>query len=342
MRRHKHEEHLNHEAWAIPYADLMTLLLAFFVVMYAVSVVNEGKYRVMSASLVQAFNGSSHVVVPAPAPPESSKVATPTTQDPSAKTSSPIALPVPVRTKATADTSSRSQRNLDTIENQVRRALQPLIDRNLVVVRHKQDWLEIEIRTDILFPSGVARLSSPANNVLQNLAAILAPFPNPLRVEGFTDNVPISTSQFPSNWELSAARAASVARLFSLSGVSPGRLGIVGWGEVRPLVDNTTADGRNQNRRVLVVVMNEQSTIPREQTDAGNLRQMAAEDASMPAIPPANAVIVVHPPSASTRDPAAQPAAALAVASETHAAGPTVARAVEPSARARTPVSPNR
>ena len=268
MRRHRHEEHLNHEAWAIPYADLMTLLLAFFVVMYAVSVVNEGKFRVMSESLLQAFNGNSQVIAP---PPASAGQRQPPAAVPirhAASMSNPVALPIPLRRPPSVSSGAQS---MNDIENQVRKALQPLIDRKLVVVRHKPDWLEIEIRTDILFPSGVAQLSTSASAVLQNLAGILARFPNALRVEGFTDNVPISTAQYPSNWELSAARAASVARLFALTGVAPDRLGIIGWGEVRPLADNDTAEGRNQNRRVLVVVMNEPLAAPRQQRDPQQL-----------------------------------------------------------------------
>ncbi|MHB1057569.1 MAG: flagellar motor protein MotD [Rhodanobacter sp.] len=293
MRRRRHEEHVNHEAWAIPYADLMTLLLAFFVVMYAVSVVNEGKFRVMSESLIEAFNGSSHAI--APLPPTrirphniSPAIAAPAGQPGSSVV--PIAVPIPPHPVPMhggngheAGHRSSPQENLGRIEDQVRKALQPLIDRKLVVVRHKPDWLEIEIRTDILFPSGVAQLSDPANAVLRDLAAILARFANPLRVEGFTDDVPISTSVFPSNWELSAARAASVARLFALSGIAPDRLGIIGWGEVRPIADNATAEGRNQNRRVLVVVMGNAPASQREHSDpdhVGQLSGLAAAPAS--------------------------------------------------------------
>jgi chemotaxis protein MotB len=160
----------------------------------------------------------------------------------------------------------------------VRKALQPLIDRKLVAVRGGPDRLEIEIRTDVLFPSGVASLSTPAQGILSSMAGILAPFGNPLRIEGFTDNVPIATAAFPSNWELSAARAASVARLFAEHGINPDRMGIVGWGEVRPIADNATTEGRNQNRRVLVVVMggHEQSV----QRPSRNLQDLAADPSS--------------------------------------------------------------
>ncbi len=276
MRKRKHEEHANHEAWAIPYADLMTLLLAFFVVMYAVSVVNEGKFRVMSESLIEAFNGSSQAIAPLPPTQVRPHNVAPAIAAPAGKSGSsivPIAVPIPPHPVPVtggkgreAGRPSKQQENLGRIEDQVRKALQPLIDRKLVVVRHNPDWLEIEIRTDILFPSGVAQLSDPANAVLRDLAAILTRFANPLRVEGFTDDMPISNALYPSNWELSAARAASVARLFSASGIEPARLGIIGWGEMRPIADNATMEGRNQNRRVLVVVMSDRPEAQRDHT----------------------------------------------------------------------------
>ncbi|MDE2308728.1 MAG: flagellar motor protein MotD [Xanthomonadaceae bacterium] len=296
MRRKRHEEHLNHEAWAIPYADLMTLLLAFFVVMYAVSVVNEGKFRVMSTSMMEAFNGNDRAIVPPPKQGMAPPLQLPATYSvPTLPISVPLAHPrLPV---LPAVGQAGQSAPLERIEDRVRRVLQPLIDRKLVILRRMPDRLEIEIRTDILFSSGVARLSTPANQVLLDLAATLAPFPNPLRVEGFTDNVPIDTPQYPSNWELSAARAASVARLFAGHGVRPDRLGIVGWGEVRPVADNATAEGRNHNRRVLVVVMNDRGAPDASRGDSGRIgepgrTQAAPADAtaaSLPATRPAPA-----------------------------------------------------
>jgi len=274
VKRKHHEEHVNHEAWAIPYADLMTLLLAFFVVMYAVSVVNEGKYRVASEALAEAFNGSNRVAVP-----QTSSKASPESRAPS------ISLPPGASKAAPQASAARPPTNLQQIESQVRKALQPLIDKDMVAVRAGPDRLEIEIRTDVLFPSGVARLSTPAVAVLSNMAGILAPFGNSLRVEGFTDNVPIATSMYPSNWELSAARAASVARLFAEHGIDPDRLGIVGWGEVRPVADNATVEGRNRNRRVLVVVMGGREPDARPRQDVRQLALAPATSASAPAVP---------------------------------------------------------
>jgi chemotaxis protein MotB len=347
MRRRKHEEHVNHEAWAIPYADLMTLLLAFFVVMYAVSVVNEGKFRVMSESLIQAFNGPNGAVVPPSVVRGKVSSSAAVTVNRSTAAVSPVARPLPTPPKPVAGAGSHpgaGQKNLDTIEDQVRRALQPLIDRNLVVVRHQQDWLEIEIRTDILFPSGVAQLSTSADAVLQKLATILAPFPNPLRVEGFTDNVPISTPQYPSNWELSAGRAASVARLFALSGVAADRLGIIGWGEVRPLAENTTIEGRNQNRRVVVVVMNAAREAPRQLSDAAAVGQLARADAPAPVVDPAPAVPLVRAASAaaSADKDSGSPVAAPAAAADVRHAGPATPAVDGLAESARQRVSPDR
>jgi len=288
-RRHKHEEHANHEAWVIPYADLLTLLLALFVVLYAMSSVNTTKYRALAQAISAAFNGSRAVIQPmTPNAPQSSMPVP--TNKPAPIPRTPLAqilLPVLTQHIATPNTSqgtpsdqnktklSDEQQNLERIRNQVEHALQPLIDKKLVIVRRTPTWLEIEIRTDILFPSGVATLSPSATEVLTSLGDILAPFANPLRVEGYTDDMPINTAVYPSNWELSAARAASVARLFAEHGVDPERLGIVGWGQYRPAADNQSVEGRNRNRRVLVVVLSDKAAPRRFYTNGDQINQTA-------------------------------------------------------------------
>jgi len=113
----------------------------------------------------------------------------------------------------------------------------------------------VEIRTDVLFPSASAALVSDAVPIMTKLAHTLQPFPNPIRIEGYTDDLPISSDRFPSNWELSAARAASVARLFTSLAIDPKRLTVTGYGEFRPTADNKTAEGRDKNRRVVLVVL---------------------------------------------------------------------------------------
>ena len=260
-RRHKHEEHANHEAWAIPYGDLITLLLAFFVVMYAMSSVNEGKYRVLSDSLVAAFSGAPRTMEPIQVgekqagpgvDPVISLVQQPMIDGQARTSLQPISMgqPVPMPTDP-----AQQNEELAAVAEEVEQSMSDLIDRELITVRRHGNWVEVEIRTDILFPSGVATLSPPAEQVLQQLAETLKPFPNSIRVEGHTDDRPISTSAFPSNWELSAARAASVVHLFTRAGMDPARLAVVGLGENRPAQSNATAEGRNANRRVLLVIL---------------------------------------------------------------------------------------
>jgi len=285
-RRHKHEEHTNHEAWAIPYGDLITLLLAFFVVMYAMSSVNEGKYRVLSDSLVAAFRGAPKTLTPIQVgekqvgsgadiqvtlvqqamlegQPRQMLEPTPMLMTDTARTSN-ASGPTGARdseSMAAAEAAraaalrSAAMQELEAVAKDVELAMADLIQEDLIIVRRHGLWVEVEIRTDILFPSGVARLSPESGAVLRRLAATLKPFPNPIRVEGHTDNVPIKTREFRSNWELSSARAATVVHLLMEEGVEPSRLAVIGLGEYRPAQSNTTPEGRNANRRVLLVIL---------------------------------------------------------------------------------------
>jgi chemotaxis protein MotB len=266
-RKKKHEEHVNAEAWAIPYGDLVTLLFALFTVMYAMSSVNEGKFRVLSDSMVAAFNGA----------PKSMQPVNIGEKEPGKGGDKPLVGITPTvflkikdgkntpdgqlvprdPTKTEGATSADLPGALIRMQRQVQDAMQSLIDAKLVTVRRENMWLEIEINADILFPSGAGEFAPAAEPVLDKLAEVLKPFPNPIRVEGHTDDRPIRTNAFPSNWELSAARAASVVHQFTRQGIDPLRLEIVGFGEFHPRQPNDTADGRNANRRVVVLVLEE-------------------------------------------------------------------------------------
>lgn len=272
-RRRHHEEHQNHEAWAIPYGDLITLLLAFFVVMYAISSVNEGKYRVLSDALVAAFRGTPMTLEPVQvgekqmgsgADIQVSLVQ----QELLAGQPRDLFAPLPLKPidAVPGRDSGRSAGNggpagtdagdaeLEAVTAEVSAAMRELIERGLVAVRRRQASVEVEIRADILFSSGSATLTPQAVAVIDRIAAVLARFPNPVVVEGHTDDRPISTVSFPSNWELSAGRAASVVHLLTQHGIDGSRLTVIGLGEFRPAASNDTPDGRNANRRVLLVV----------------------------------------------------------------------------------------
>jgi len=178
--------------------------------------------------------------------------------------------------------------SLIRMEREVQQAMQALIDAHLVTVRHENLWLEVEINTDILFPSGGAAFTAKAEPVLDKLAAVLKPFPNPIRVEGHTDDRPIKTMAFPSNWELSAARAASVVHQFTRAGVDPLRLEIVGFGEFHPRKPNSDDAGRNANRRVAILIM-EASVTPDQSVahPTSAATQAAAADQLIARVPPA-------------------------------------------------------
>ncbi|MEZ5499570.1 MAG: flagellar motor protein MotD [Steroidobacteraceae bacterium] len=272
-RRHRHEEHTNHEAWAIPYGDLITLLLAFFVVMYAISSVNEGKYRVLSDSLVAAFRGTPRTLEPVQAGQKKvgsgADINISIVQE-QMQAGQPRdlmqALPVTPsdnETRAAGNANSENRaatKTLDKIADNLTSALSGLEADNLVTVRRKPLWVEVEIKTDLLFASGNAQIAPAARPAIEKVATAIKDFNNPVRVEGHTDNVPIRTAAFPSNWELSAARAGSVVALLEAVGVAPSRLAVIGYGENRPIANNDTAEGRNSNRRVVVVILGGSST----------------------------------------------------------------------------------
>jgi chemotaxis protein MotB len=254
-RKHRHEEHANHEAWAIPYGDLITLLLAFFVVMYAISSVNTGKYRVLSDSLNAAFRGAPTTMEPVQvgekqvgsgADIKMSIVEQVTLQG------QPRSL---LNVKPLISGADAKLRRLRQMAEEVEHAMSGLIDANLVVVRRHEDFIEVEFKTDILFPSGVATVSRSAESVLAQLATTLKPFSNQIRVEGYTDDRPIRAGAFRSNWELSAARAASVVHRLTDGGLDPRRLAVVAYGEYRPVGPNDSAEARNANRRVVLVIL---------------------------------------------------------------------------------------
>jgi chemotaxis protein MotB len=172
---------------------------------------------------------------------------------------SPVASNLPAKSLAPGASGTRAAgaaaAALTKVADEVARALDDLVKQDLVVMRRSEFWIEVEIKTDLLFPSGSAQLAPYAIDVIQRLGGALAPYPNPIRVEGHTDDKPIKTVAFYSNWELSAARAGSVVRVLQSRGVNPGRLAVIGYGEQRPVQSNDTEQGRNANRRVVVVIL---------------------------------------------------------------------------------------
>ena len=241
-RRRSEDEHVNHERWLVSYADFITLLFAFFVVMYSISSINEGKYKVISQALVGVFNDPERSMKPIPIGDERPLSTTPA--EPLIKDSE----------RTDAGIGQTSTDPLKTIADDISRAFGDLIASNQLTVRGNELWVEIELNSSLLFGSGDAMPSDMAFTIIDKVAAILKPFDNPIHVEGFTDNQPIRTSQYPTNWELSSARSASIVRMLAMQGVSPARMASVGYGEFQPVANNATQEGRAKNRRVVLVV----------------------------------------------------------------------------------------
>jgi chemotaxis protein MotB len=250
-RRARTEEHENHERWLVSYADFITLLFAFFVVMYSLSSVNEGKYRVLSDSLVAAFRNVNINT-------QGQRIA--------AGATTPAAAEVPllpqIRPRPAASPSAARQeerrrevrQKMREMAGAIERVLAPLVKEGKVSVSEGLKGITVEINASVLFPLGEARLQPAAEKALRAVAEVLATTDFPIIVEGHTDPTPIATAQFPSNWELSGARASSVVRLFIDAGVAPQRLTAIGYGEQRPLASNDTPEGRARNRRVSILI----------------------------------------------------------------------------------------
>ena len=239
-RRKRPEEHDNHERWLVSYADFITLLFAFFVVMYALSTVNEGKYRILSDSMASAFRN-----LPINAASDRLAVVMP---------------PIPVVPKAgapakTPDVARQKQREkMRNVAKDILKVMAPLIEQGKVRVLETSRGVTIEINDSILFSPGQALLQPALAKAMHAIAEVLAPTDFPITIEGHTDNVPINTAQFPSNWELSAVRATTVLRLFADAGVSGQRLTAIGYADTRPVESNAQADGRARNRRVTILI----------------------------------------------------------------------------------------
>lgn len=247
-RRKLPEEHENMERWLVSYADFITLLFAFFVVMYALSSINEGKYRVLSDALVSAFQES----------PRSDRLVQMGGRrtEPFEGTGLPIGKNVPQPPRDAADPAQAAER-MKRVAKNVLEAMQPLIRDGQVRVTQSPRGITVEINASVLYRSGEALLQPQSIDALKAVAKVLAEVDNPILVEGHTDNVPINVPAFPSNWELSSARAGSVVRLFSEQGVPSARMVAIGYADNRPVDTNATPDGRARNRRVNVMILNE-------------------------------------------------------------------------------------
>ena len=230
-RRRKSDEHENLERWLLTYADLITLLLAFFIVMYSMSKVDAKKFGRMTEALSGVLKGGTMVIK---------------------KGDQPGALP---------GQGVLNIGHLKTLGQQIKESADKMGDDKVISTDVSERGLVIHIMESALFREGSAELESKAKDILNMIAEKVRERPNHIRIEGHTDNQPIKTARYPSNWELSSARATEVVRyLADVHSFDPKRISALGFGEFRPIADNDTDLNRSKNRRVDIVVLTMEMT----------------------------------------------------------------------------------
>lgn len=236
-RRYVPESDENHDRWLVSYADLVTLLFAFFVVMYAISQVNEGKYRVLSHSLNSAFAAREGVrLIELPQTDQSEAMQIQLDQ---------------LRAARAAQKEQERRERADRAAKDIRQALSALTREGQASVTAGALGITVDLDAKFLFGPGEAALEPAAQDIIGAIARVLLYTDFPLVIEGHTDNVPAG-GRLGSNWELSALRAAAVTRVFADQGIIATRLTAAGLADQRPLADNATEDGRAKNRRVSI------------------------------------------------------------------------------------------
>jgi chemotaxis protein MotB len=230
---------VSHERWLVSYADFITLLFAFFVVLFATGQSDKQKKVELAASIQSAFNQMGIFEARRELPPAPPAIGT----DGSAANFT--------LTEALASTPE----SMFIVRQRIEQTAQPEIDQGVIAIRESPEGLVISLQEAGFFDSGASSIRPTALPVLNRIAAALPE--SPLRVEGHTDDVPIHTPQFASNWELSSSRASSIARLLLLhANIHADKMSVAGYAEFHPAASNDTADGRARNRRVDIVLLN--------------------------------------------------------------------------------------
>jgi chemotaxis protein MotB len=247
MSSKRPKPHINHERWLVSYADFITLLFAFFVVLYAFSKADQKKQVEITESVDTAFRSLGLFS-------NSSKHPTDGAASSAGAEKSLMAMNIVMGEDVLAPAQVKS--DLDRIHRELSQTLSNQVATHTVSIHMGRDGLVISLREAGFFASGSANPKPETLPTLRQIAALLGRTPYDLRVEGHTDNIPIHTAEFDSNWELSSARATRIARLFlDLKAMPPDRISAAGYAEFHPVAPNSTPEGRGENRRVDLVVL---------------------------------------------------------------------------------------
>ena len=255
-RRHSVEND-NVERWLVSYADYMTLLFALFVVLYAMAMVNEEPFETATESIGRVFQANEDQ-------PKNRCHGDDILPVNSSKTNKRLfgngiledAGPELVNGEVTLSNVSDAQvgTTLTSLEEDLHEALYELVESGYAQLQIDGDWLEIELNSGLLFPSGSSSPTNAAKDILSVIYSVIADSSNYIRVRGYTDNQAIATEIFSSNWELSVFRATAILRELEQLNLNPARMAIEGYGQYYPNADNATATGRAKNRRVVIAI----------------------------------------------------------------------------------------
>ena len=227
----EHEEHID-ESWLIPYADLLTLLLALFIVLYAASTIDKEKYQSIMESFQSELTGTEI--------PEEKAGLSPT---------------LPKAKDEQGEVEEANDKELDVLKQQLGGYIAANNLQDSVTLQDTEKGIEVSLKEVVLFDSGRAELKERSFQTLNGIVGLINTVPNPISIQGHTDNVPATNTIYASNWELSSARAASVLHYFESQQVAPSRMEFSGFGEFKPLYPNDTEEHRQANRRVTIVIL---------------------------------------------------------------------------------------
>ena len=266
-RKPQHEDHENNERWLLTYADMITLLMIFFILLFTISQTDKAKYETLASSLSVVFNGggggsgpqAGKGIMPGQVAPEPLVTprasASPDLESSAATSPKPSATASASTAASGAGVATNSDEKVREITDNIRKFVASSKLEGQVTILEQPRGAVIRLDESLIFASGSATLDADATGVIGQIGAYIAKGAHFIRVEGHCDNRPINTSRFPSNWELAAARAVNVAKILINSGIEQSRISANSYGEYRPLVPNDTDADRRKNRRVEIVVL---------------------------------------------------------------------------------------